>query len=94
MHKRLASVRLPVGAMAYIAYCLFHTGVIGRRLVAHDAWKIFILTAGEVEDLFLEAHQWQLLRYYAAGSVVSIEFPTQSLEDYARVVVERSHRTA
>jgi hypothetical protein len=94
VHKRLASVRLPVGAMAYIAYCLFHTGVIGRQLVAHDDWKIFILTTGEVESLFLEAHQWQLLRYYAAGSIVSIEFPTQSLEDYARVVVERSHRTA
>lgn len=94
VHKRLASVRLTVGSMAYIAYCLFHTGVLGRQLVTHDDWKIFLLTTGEVENLFLEAHQWQMLSYYAAGSVVTIEFPAHSLEEYARVVVKRSLRTA
>jgi hypothetical protein len=93
-HKRQASVRLPVGAMAYIAYCLFQSGVLGRQLVIHDDWNIFLLNAGEVEHLFLEAHQWQLLGYYAAGSVVSIEFPAHSLEEYARVVVDRSDKTA
>lgn len=89
--KRLASYRLPVGAFAYIAFCLHQSGVLGRNLVSHPDWRLFFLQTTEIEHYFLESHQSQLIEYHAAGSMVRISFPCGSLEDYARVVVERSN---
>jgi hypothetical protein len=89
--KRLASFILPVESFAYLAFCLHREGVLGRKLVFHTDWDLFLLQTPAVEHYFLEAHQRQLVAYHAAGSTVSISFPCEELEDYARVVVERSN---
>lgn len=89
--KRLASFILPVGSFAYLAFCLHREGVLGRNLVFHPDWHLFLLQTPAVEHYFLEAHQRQLIAYHAAGSTISISFPCEKLEDYARVVVERSN---
>lgn len=88
--KRLASVLLPVPGFAYLARCLRETGAVSRSLLTHSDWQLFLLNPDEVERLFLLAHQERLLEYHAAGSTVSISFPTESLEDYAHVVAQRS----
>jgi hypothetical protein len=89
--KRLTSLRPPVESIAYLAFCLHRSGVPGRNLVFHPDWHLFLLQTPDVEHYFLEAHQRQLIVYYAAGSTVNISFPCDALEDYARVVVERSN---
>ena len=43
-----------------------------------------------VERFLIEADQNGLLEYQAAGSVVRIGFPTQSLEEYARVLAGKA----
>ena len=88
--KRLASFNLPVPAFAYLAFCLRRAGAVSLSLLRHPDWQLFLLNPDEVEHLFLVAHQEQLLEYHAAGSTVSISFPTESLEEYARVVAQRS----
>ena len=89
--KRLASFFLPVGSFAYLAYCLHREGALGRNLVFHPDWQLFLMQTPAVEHYFLEAHQRRLIAYHAAGSTISISFPCEKLEDYARVVVERSN---
>jgi len=89
--KRLASYILPVGSFAYLAFCLHRGGILGRNLVFHPDWHLFLLQTPAVEHYFLEAHQRRLIAYHAAGSTISISFPCEKLEDYARVVVERSN---
>ena len=88
--KRLASVVLPVPGFAYLARCLRETGAVSRTLLVHPDWKLFLLNSGDVEHLFLLAHQERLLEYQAAGSSVSITFPSLSLEEYAHVIAQRS----
>jgi Putative inner membrane protein (DUF1819) len=88
--KRLASFSLPVAAFAYLAFCLRTTGAVSRSLVCHPDWEPFLLRPADVEHLFIEAHQDRLLEYHAAGSTVSISFPTESLDEYAHVVAQRS----
>jgi len=88
--KRLASLVLPVPAFAYLALCLRHNGAVSHTLLTHSDWQLFLLSPGDVEHLFLLAHQDRLLEYHAAGSTVSITFPTESLEEYAHVVAQRS----
>ena len=87
--KRLANLALPVSAFAYLALCLRRQGAASRSLLAHEDWQLHLLTPGDVEHLFLLAHQERLLEYHAAGSTVSINFPTESLEEYAHVITQR-----
>lgn len=88
--KRLANVILPVPAFAYLARCFRETGAVSHSLLDHRDWQLFLLNQDEVERLFMLAHQERLLEYHAAGSTVSIDFPCESLEEYARVVAQRS----
>jgi hypothetical protein len=89
--KRLASLRLPIGSFAFLAFCLHKLGTLGRGLLFHPDWQLFLLHTSDVEDNFLEAHQRRLLEYHAAGSTVNLSFPCETLEEYARVVVDRSN---
>ncbi len=88
--KRLASFPLPVGSFAYLAFCLQCTGALGRDLVFHPDWHLFLLQTPEVENYFLEAHQRGLIGYHAAGSTFRITFPCETLKEYADVIVARS----
>ena len=93
--KRQASPYLPTPTFAYIAFILHKGGARGVALLDHPDWALFLLTSRQQrERLFLEAAQSGLLTYHAAGSLVRVEFPFKTLEEYVRVVVERSPRAA
>lgn len=89
--KTIAPVYLPVEAFAYIAFVLHQNQPSGERLLADPDWRLFFLSRQAVERFFLEAHQHQLLEYHAAGSVIRISFPTESLEDYAHALTQRTN---
>jgi hypothetical protein len=89
-NKRLAPPALPVTAFSYIAFYLRTIQASGERLIQSEEWALFFLSTNEVERLFMEAHQQRLLEYHAAGPVIRIDFPSESLEDYARVISERA----
>ena len=91
VNKRIAPAYLPIEAFSYIAFCLKQNKPSGRLLVDDPEWQLFFLERTAVERFFMEAHQHRLLRYDAAGSIVRITFPVDSIEDYARVVVERTY---
>lgn len=86
VRKRLAHTSPPLPSLAYIAFCLRLQGANSREVVLHKDWQLFHLSPDEVERAFLHSHQDRLLEYYAAGSVIQIQFPADSLEEYARVV--------
>ena len=90
-NKRLATVYLPVESFAYVAFYLRQFQPSGERLIQDPEWRLFFLSHDLVENFFMEAHQRSLLEYHAAGSVIRITFPTESLEEYAGVISERSH---
>jgi hypothetical protein len=90
VNKRLSPAYLPVEAFAYIAFYLRRDQPSGERLLQHPEWRLYFLSPESVERLFVEAHQRRLLEYYAAGSVIRITFPTQSIQEYARVILQRT----
>jgi hypothetical protein len=91
VNKRLAPLYLPVEAFAYIAFYLQGIQPSGERLVNHPDWRLFFLSPAAVERFLMEAHQQHLLTYHAAGSIIRIEFPAESLEAYADVISQRSY---
>jgi hypothetical protein len=86
VRKRLADPSPPLRSFAYIAFCLRLHGTTSRELLVHRDWQLFLLSPEDVERLFLHSHQERLLDYHAAGSVIQIHFPADSVEEYARVV--------
>lgn len=89
--KRLAPSFIPVEAFAYIALYLKQRQPSGTKLIRDPEWQLFFLPDKAVERLFVEAHQAHLLEFYAAGSIIRIDFPTESIEEYARVIAQRSY---
>lgn len=89
--KSLAPTYLPIEAFAFISLDLKSGGLSGERLVNSFEWQLFFLQPSGVEALFVEAHQQHLLEYYAAGSVMRIDFPADSLREYAYALTERAH---
>ncbi|MCX8207896.1 MAG: DUF1819 family protein [Methanothrix sp.] len=92
--KRICGAYLPTDAFAYIAFYLSRIQPSGRRLLESEEWLLFFMEGDVVEMHFMEAHQQHLLNYQAAGSVIRISFPAQSMEEYAHVILERAHRAA
>jgi hypothetical protein len=81
--KQLSPVYLPTPAFALIAHWLLRREGAGRLVLYSEAWRLFFLGVQGVERFFIEAHQQHLLAYYAAGSVVRLEFPAETLRAYA-----------
>jgi len=90
-NKRIAPSLLPVRAFAYVAFCLRQRQPSGSRLIDDPEWRLFFLPREGVERFLIEADQLRLLEYHAAGSIVRITFPVESLEEYANVLAPRPH---
>lgn len=89
VNKRIAPIYLPVESLSLMALWLYRRERSGERVLHHDDWKLFFLPAEGVERFFIEAHQEHLMSFYAAGSVVRLEFPVQTLGELAHVLVNR-----
>lgn len=91
VHKRITAPFVPADAFSFIALMRYRELKAGERVLRDPAWRMFLLSDLAVERLFAAAHQEHLLEYYAAGRVIRIEFPTLSLEEYARVLAQGTH---
>jgi hypothetical protein len=92
--KYLTPLYLPVEAFAYVAFALSQQVGSGERLLKSDDWRLFFLSSELVERFFIEAAMQRLLHYNAAGRIVRVDFPTESIEEYARALAQRTHRPA
>lgn len=84
--KEIGTPPLPVESFAFIARIRSELGQRGSRALEDPCWRLFFLTPASVERRFVDAQQHGFLRYQAAGSVVRIDFPEGSLEEYASVL--------
>ena len=91
MTKSITPLYLPLEAFAFLAFEMSRHQQSGAQILHSEEWKLFFLPIEGVERFFLEAHQERLLAYYAAGSVVRIEFTVPTLLEYAHALVERAH---
>jgi len=92
--KYLTPLYLPADAFAYVAFGLSQQLGSGERLLKSDEWRLFFLSSELIERFFIEAETQRLLHYNAAGRVVRVDFPTESIEEYARALAQRTHRPA
>lgn len=91
MNKSITPIYLPVESFAFLAFELWRNLRSGDKVLHSPAWNLFFLPTQGVERFFLEAHQERLLDYHAAGSVIRLEFPVNTLVEVAHELVKRAH---
>lgn len=91
VNKRIAPAYLPIAAFAYVMFYLKQGQPSGARLIDLPDWQLFFLLQEGIERFLVEAHQQGLLEYHAAGSVIRLTFPVDTLEEYADVLTKRAH---
>jgi hypothetical protein len=89
--KSITPIYLPVESFAFIAFELWRQLGSGEKVLHSPEWKLLFLSTLGVERFFFEAHQERFLAYDAAGSIIRLEFPLNSLEEMAHVLVKRAH---
>lgn len=89
VNKSIAPIFLPTPAFALVAHWLQARLRSGNSVLHSPDWQLFFLPVEGVERFFIEAHQEHLLSYYAAGSVVRLEFPAATLPAYAEFLLEK-----
>lgn len=90
--KQVAPIYLPDPSFALVAFWLDQRLHSGNLVLNSDDWKLFFLPVAGVERFFIEAHQEHLLSYNAAGSIVRLDFPAQSLPEYAQFLLDKAER--
>ena len=92
--KYLSPLYLPTPVFALVALWLQQRVRSGERVLHSSEWRLFFLPIAGVERFFIEANQEHLLGYQAAGSIIRIDFPKDTLTEYAHVLLEGAGRTA
>ena len=59
----------------------------GDRILGDIRWRRFLLSRPELEQEVLRLHQHGKLRYEMAGSLVALDLPHKSVEDYVDKLV-------
>jgi hypothetical protein len=87
--KEIVPIALPDEAFLYVLYWMAAEHAAPQRMISDPRWRRFLVSHRELEQELLRLHQRHRLRYESAGSVVSIELPHRSLEEYVDDLVRR-----
>ena len=79
----------PLCVFFYIAFFISKEGFLGKGIIEHSYWRLFLLNPQEIEHLFMEAHQEKYLRYEQIGEIIRIEFFQDTFEEIVNVIIER-----
>ncbi len=88
--RKIAPKFFPLPVFFYITFFIFKEGVLGKGIIEHPCWKLFLLNSQEIERLFMEAHQDKYLRYEQVGEIVRVEFFQNAFEEVVNAIIERS----
>lgn len=85
--KEIVPLHLPDEALLYILLDLAGAGERQEGALSDPRWRRVLISRDELEQELLRLHQRRVLRFEIAGSVVSLDLPHRSLEEYVERLV-------
>ena len=85
--KEFASYHLPERSFLYLLHVLMEDKQSPGKAIAAPDWRLFLMRPSDVEDELLRLHQFRMLEYQVAGSLVQLTLPCASSRLYAEVMV-------
>jgi hypothetical protein len=80
--KEFASYYLPEESFLYLLHALTETEPNARRMMDSEDWRMYLMDASDVERELLRLHQYRRVHYEAAGTLVQLKLPHESLAAY------------
>jgi len=80
--RQFTHYHLQSESFLYILYALSDFGQNPQKIIDAPEWRIFLMSPGQVERELLELHQFQQLNFDIAGSLVNLNLPYKSLQEY------------
>ncbi len=85
--KEIVPFHLPDEVLLYVLYELLGEGASTDRILDDVRWRRFLISRCELEQELLRLHQHRKLSFELAGSVVSLELPHRTVEEYVEHLV-------
>lgn len=82
--RRFTHNPIPEDALLYGLYDLMDRFHSVDRAIRSERWRLFLLTAEDVEHELLNLHQYRRLHFEVAGTVRELSLPYASLLDFTR----------
>ena len=89
--RKISPKFIPLTVFIYIALFISKEGTVGKKIIHHDYWNLFLLNQVEITHLFMEAHQQKYLHYEEVGDIVRIDFFYNTFEELVNVIIERAN---
>ena len=89
--RKISPKFIPLPVFVYIAFFIFKEGIVGKKIIHHDYWNLFLLNQVEITHLFMEAHQQKYLHYEEVGDIVRIDFFYNTFEELVNVIIKRAN---
>lgn len=85
--KEFTSFHLPDSSFLYLLHAMKDAGTPASRMVGADDWRLFLMRPSDVEHTLLRLHQFQVVRYEVAGSLVELTLPNTGALAFAETMV-------
>lgn len=85
--REFGSYHLPEESFMYLLYAMSAREASPRKLVQSEEWRMYLLPEDDVERELLRLHQFHRLHYDVAGSLVHLQLPRKSIEDYVEELI-------
>jgi hypothetical protein len=72
----------------YIVHAIAEVAGEGRGLIDSTDWRLFQMGPTEVERELHELHQFKKVTIETVGSIVNLQLPAKSLDEYAETVAQ------
>jgi hypothetical protein len=85
--KEFASYHLPDESFVYLLLALQDAEHNARRVIDSPDWRMYMMDSADVEREVFRLHQFHRVFYEAAGTLATLELPTDSPTAYAEELV-------
>ncbi len=84
--REFASYHLPEQSFIYLLHAMTDREANARRVIDAEDWRMYLMSAADVERELLRLHQFRKLHYEVAGSLAQINLPAASAAEYVREI--------
>ena len=82
--KEFAGFHLREESLLYLLYAAWEAAGSSTRLLAMPDWRMYLMTADDLERKLLRLHQFRFLEYHRAGSIAEFSLPLDGPLAYAK----------
>ena len=85
--KEIVPYHLSDDALLYVLHVMAERTASTERILADTRWRRLLMSRSELEQELLRLHQLRRLRFEVAGSMVALDLPCSSANDYVEYLV-------